>query len=608
MKLRWMSLGAALLLAACGAPVEQSATAGTSVAKDASLDSDPPKATVGFQRVTNTQWNDTAVRKVLRTFAYGGQADEVQIRKWANMTPRAAIVEMLTFDTHNLKLSPVAAGDTDALDTIDGSMKRLSMFWAGAASNNNTPAERRQEFRLVSWDAPQRLWVRMARSHGLNPFRQKIGLWETNYHLAVNTAVGVNYAQVARYYDDILNALAARKPYQQVLATAAESAAVATQYGHRYNRWVNGECLCNEDFAREFHQLFFGILGAYNPGLHERQTIKNTARALTDMDVPWTDAGLAETVTFGTQYHKKGNLIMLETTLAGNTAKEHLDQLADVAIVHPESLDALPVKIIEGLADEKLDAAKIAQIRQEWASQPTKNLLEFLREYAISTIFHAPSRVKHLTSIDRYMTIAVQSTVNNLEPAIDLYYPQYGINDDNVYIFSPTHNVFGGQTGLEAAASGEVFRNHYLRSTEYNWVYPAEYQNYGVHYFKNWRPLVAGSLTDNYRVKLVGELLWNRFIGDGLKNFGPIERAQVYAFLARGLDFAAAIDEPDPEHVYTSSELATPRLTTRVDGLGNQQMALASTTAGQRREANWRIQQAIDFIIATPYMFVDEGR
>jgi len=71
-----------------------------------------------IRRIGNAQWDDTAVRKVLRTFAYGGQAGEVQIHRWANMTPRAAIVEMLTFDTTNDKLSPPAVGDTDDLASI----------------------------------------------------------------------------------------------------------------------------------------------------------------------------------------------------------------------------------------------------------------------------------------------------------------------------------------------------------------------------------------------------------------------------------------------------------------------------------------------------------
>ena len=38
---------------------------------------------LGLPRVSDEQWDDTAVRKVLHTFAYGGHATDAQISAWA---------------------------------------------------------------------------------------------------------------------------------------------------------------------------------------------------------------------------------------------------------------------------------------------------------------------------------------------------------------------------------------------------------------------------------------------------------------------------------------------------------------------------------------------
>ena len=75
--------------------------------------------------------------------------------------------------------------------------------------------------------------------------------------------------QLVGYYDSIMKALEEDKPYQDVMTVAATSSAIATQYGHVKNRFRNGECFCNEDFAREYYQLFFGVLGEYDPDYHE---------------------------------------------------------------------------------------------------------------------------------------------------------------------------------------------------------------------------------------------------------------------------------------------------------------------------------------------------
>ena len=187
----------------------------------------------GFERVSDALWDDTAVRKVLHTFAYGGHATDEQIQIWADMKPVAAIVQMLTFNQHNLLLSPLGADDYDRLDTRDGTLKGLASFWASSDPDNRVYTNHRMKYLALANVNPT--WTRAAITRGLNPFRQKIGLWETNYHVAVNRDAGVTKQQVIRYYDDIMNALEQEVPYQDVLSIAATSAAIATQYGHRKN-------------------------------------------------------------------------------------------------------------------------------------------------------------------------------------------------------------------------------------------------------------------------------------------------------------------------------------------------------------------------------------
>lgn len=612
MRKSWLIVVLALGLSACDEvmlPPDEAAdkALADAEAQELAAQTVEAKAATGFTTLSDLAWNEAAVRRVLRTFAYGGQASETQIRNWAALPAREAIVQMLSFKTTNLKLSPPTSHDKDGLSEMHGSLRGLRTFWASNYEANNTPAKRRPDFSIGSWNVAQRVWVRATRSRGLNPFRQKIGLWETNYHLAVNNNVGVNYAQVLRYYDEVMDALAGSKPYQQVLSKAAQSAAVAMQYGHRYNRWVNGQCECNEDFAREYHQLFFGILGNYNPSVHERQTIKNTAIVLTDMSVPYNEStGYADRVTFGTRYHRPGSAVLLQQSIdMGPTAVEGLDNLSEIAIAHPESLENLPVKIIAGLADDNLDEEKIRQIRSYWASMPEKKLLKFLQAYATSTTFHNPTRLKYLSTIDRQMLVTTQLTFNNIDAALDLYYPDYALNEEGVQVFAPKRNVFGGQTGFDAISSSEVFKSNYGHSTEGNWLYAVEGDRYGSHFKRDFRYLLSASGTNDFQVSKVAEVLWNRFIGDGLKNFGPLERAHVHALLARGTDIASALSENNPERVLTTADVT--RMKTLIDSWGQTKLDLASEHSNRRLEFNRRVMTAIEFVIATPYMYVEEG-
>jgi hypothetical protein len=565
--------------------------------------------TLGLPIVSDQQWDDTAVRKVLHTFAYGGHATDTQISAWADMPPDLAIVEMLTFDQHNLLLSPVTDSNHDQLDKHEGTLQALADFWSSDVPQNGIPPERRQLYqadkRLID-----NIWVTAVTSRGLNPFRQKIGLWETNYHLAVNIDAGVSPLQVLRYYDDIMTALEAGTPYQDIITTAATSSAIATQYGHARNQFKNGTCFCNEDFAREYHQLFFGVLGNYDPSYHEMITIKNTARALTDISLERNETGMATGgIGFGVDLHYPGILEILKTDYWGQDIPSLISQLSRDEIHHPESLNNLPVMIISGLADDNLDESKIALIRSAWAAMNRKNLLVFLRAYAISTLFHSEDRIRYLSSIDRYMLLANKIGLNNDENYLNLHATtDYRLED--VRVFSPSHNVFGGQTGKEASISPDVFRNNYERVTRGAYRYlRSSGETYGRYWERDWGSIVPINDDGKYIVKDVAEWLWNRFIADGLKHFGPLERAQVYALLASNRDLVYLVSPEDLSMVITSMKLETePALITLVESLSDQSLPLDSLDADQKRYANERVGQAINFIVATPYIFAEEGR
>jgi len=464
----------------------------------------------GFESLTRAEWDTGAVRRVLHTFAYGGRPTEAQIKRWAAMLPQHAISEMLNFDEHNLKLSPVAASDSDAVERQPGTLRALTRYWSRNNRNNPVPRGNRNLFK-PEWSLGFS-WAQMATARGLNPFRQKIGLWETNYHMAVNMNTRVEAHQVVTYYDNIMEQLENNTPYNRVLGDAAATAAIATQYNHGESEWdrETGTCECNEDFAREYHQLFFGILGKYERRYHETVTIKNMSRALTDIRVHWNQrSGLLDSrPTFGRHKHHIAPLEIQHVSVGGSNARDKITELSAYSIEHPESLDNLPVMIISGLADDNLTTEKIATIREAWGSMRPKNLLGFLRAYAVSHTFHSKDRYKYWSSIDRSMIFSNQYYSNNRES----YFDTYNVNSyqrDQVSVFRPTHNVFGNQTGREASRSPDIVRRAINRATEDLWFYirpTMEADNQKLK--KNWTSVIPKSSNGKYRVKDVAEWLW----------------------------------------------------------------------------------------------------
>ncbi|WP_170131987.1 DUF1800 family protein [Arenicella xantha] len=653
---------------------------------------------LGLQRLTRSGWDEQAVRKVLKIFAFGGHASDAQILEWSYMRPRVAITQMLNFNEHNQRLSPMSRGETYTETAHShGTLRGFFDYIGSSTSNIPIPVEQREYLSIDGYRFDS-TFSRMIAMRGLNPFRQRIGFWETNYHLATNLDAGVSRRQMVQYYDEIMQAHEARLPYHEVMGVAAKSAAVAMQYGHRRNQWVqrDGEwvCECNDDFAREIHQLFYGIFGASDPH-HEDGTIRETAKMLTDMRVPYIDTfGFDISVSFEQERHHLDDLTILGTTITGSDASAKIDNLMPVSIMHPESLFNLPVTIISDLADDNLNEARRDQIRAAWAALgPNKDFLTFIHIYATSNLFHSPDQFKYLTSFERAFYTANKFNIDNIEAFFSNdYYNGLDGNagrevdgvlegDNSNEVFRPLHNVFGGQTSQEASDSAVAFEKNYNRSaTPEEWQFrnqlPIECEtcDQGLAWQKDWTKIIP-PVNGGYSADYVARWLWMHAVGS-FDNYTELERAHLLAILGANrlanttpgedpeyywqigqrypffdINFLLCIREDrrengisnnsladimsfqswnnyclfnyDGEPNYAEHERQAFELSFSGDELQNSNqdpfpylrglmaelavapVALTSSDAIQKRRANERVQAAIAFIFATPYVFAE---
>lgn len=503
--------------------------------------------TYGLVNLTRSNWDERAVRKVLKVFAFGGHVFDSQILEWANMRPNDAIKEMLNFSEHNPKLSPIFPGDkyTETAQA-HGTLEAFQNFLSSPYSNHPIPEDKRGQYGLDGYNFDDG-FNRMITVRGMNPFRQKIGFWETNYHLAVNLDASVSRRQMAKYYDDIMKAHEAGLPYYEVMAVAAKSAAVAMQYGHRRNEWNEDtqECECNEDFAREIHQLYYGIFGAGDPN-HEDVTIPETAKMLTDMEVPYIeDFGFDVQVHFEIDDHYPGAVTIFGQAISGFDASAKIDNLMPISMQHAESMENLPIMIINTLADDNLSEENKNQLRESWAQMGvTRNFLEFIHNYAISDLFHNANQIKYMTSHERALYMANKHNLENIEAYFGGASYDGGragrtigsvISDDDAgEFFRPLHNVFGGQTSQEASDSALAFEKNYNRLTD------DEYQlrsaigcdmcDLGQPWVKRWHDVLPQREDGQYYVADVAVWLWNHAVGN-MDNYTDLERAHLYSLL-----------------------------------------------------------------------------
>jgi hypothetical protein len=597
---------------------------------------------LGLQQVSDENWTETAVRKVLHAFAYGGLATDAQLRLWSAMDPQLAIQEMLTFDAVNPKLAP----PEDA--TPGGDLADFQVFLASDHPDNLTCESKRAAFDRTRVNANgdtvqfptglQKTWLASINKRGRNPFRDRVAFWLTNYQMAVSLR-SAKPSLIVEFYDSILRDLESGEPFHRVLARGATSAAIAFQYGHRNNRMTRqGEFIGNDDFAREFHQLFFLVNGIYeDPVYHEETTIENTARALTGMQVDKEPNlyGTTKTndwwigpINFLNHVDQTGRKInnltrhhtdpleILHTSIVGSTAEEKLYRLAAVDIGEPESLDNVPEAILRHFADDNLTEEKLVKLRDAWGQVVThpNDLLDFLRAYAISTTFHADDTFKYWTTFERMATLYNLNTVDNAESYRNSYLPRNAMQLQGGEIFIPAHAVFGGQTSADAANNPDLFKEVYNKAVDTpNQVEKVRETctdalgNALWTWEKDWAQTIPNAETDGYRVDKVAAWLWQRFVADGGANLGPLERAHLWALLATGYDLGYAIDPDNPGVVYRLFDLSSEPVKSKLDAWKALRLQLESGASGPRRTANRRVGRAINFIASTPFVFAMEG-
>jgi len=109
--------------------------------------------------------------------------------------------------------------------------------------------------------------------------------------------------------------------------------------------------------------------------------------------------------------------------------------------------------------------------------------------------------------------------------------------------------------------------------------------------------------------------LWQRFVADGLKNYGLLEQAHLYALLSTGHDLGYILHDllpgsPHPDTVYTTADLEETQseIHTVIQAQGELSLNLDDEDPDLRKTANRYIQRTIAFIAATPYTFLEEGR
>ncbi len=595
--------------------------------------------------VKSKDWNESYVRRVLATFAYGGLATDAQIDAWGKMKPAQAVAEILTFNSVNSKLSPPEAGDDSSV--YCGSLAEMQAFWSSDNPTNGMKYADRYRYATLNTnfelrtDNVQRTWTKLISTRGCNQFLHKMALYITNYHASI-TVHKTRAGLIRDYYDRVVESLIDSGDFIDVMTVAATDAALARAYGHQYATYNDNTLVFNgtDDFAREFHQLLFRINGVTeDTAYHEDTTIEHSAWMLTGMNInrdvdsygsvrasdwymgpivftdhydAYTNARYLKNTT--NHYYGGANscLEILHTQICGDNAGEKIAALAPIAAAHPESMENVPVTIIDFFADDNLDANKIAEIRGSWA-EAGYDLLAFIREYAASTAFHNSNTFKYHTAFDRNLLIQNHNTLTNEEVFGREYYdsPYVRMRDQGAEVFEPAHDVFGGQTGFQAANNRYLFKDAYVQNVDKSWFLYDVIDSYTLdgaegavvyEWIKDWGSVIPVDSNGEHVVADVAVWLWNHFIGDGGKNFDPIARAQVHALLAADRDFGYVVDSGNPEAVYSSDDI-----TNGVASSADQANA-AETMDFTSNSANIRVGMAVNFITMTPYAFAMEGK
>jgi len=623
--MRWFVVFCALALALSGARADEA---------------DPGPARL--EPVPAAAWNEAHVRRVLHTFANGGQPTDRQLSLWASMAPMEAIGQMLNFQPVNPLLSPVSE-DGAATASRCGSLRALMDFWSSDDPDNPQRVANRPWYATLDMDQPfanplhlYLAWTRVMHTPGCNGFAHKMALYLTNYHAAIHVQ-NAGATLMRSYYDDTVAALAGGADFVTLMTEAASHAALARAYGHMDNHFDRDFVFQgNDDFAREYFQLLFGIQGTTeDPDYHENVTIEHNAWLLTGMaldaevgawgsELPsdWLIAPIrfdnhrdaAGRVILNRQAHymrgkwRLSCLEILHAEICGSSARAKLEALGPVAAAHPESMASTPLKFIRFFADDRIDAREAEALQGAWA-EADYDLLAFFRAYATSRQFHGGGAVKLRNAFDRNLLIHNLNQLTAEEAHAELFIegPVVRMFDQGALVFAPTRDVFGGQTGTDVANDRFAFKKAWdanvtdpaFLGKASEWYEPAPDAE-PVQWRKDWGAVAPTDGQGRHVVADVADWLWARFVADGGARFDPVARAQVHAMLATGYDFGALMDADNPGRVYTVEDFAGGEAAVASRELGSMTLDLSGV------EGNERVGMAINFITALPWTFAQE--
>lgn len=596
----------------------------------------------GLETISANDWDTAAVRRVLQAFAFGGHARDAQIEAWAAMKPNAAIIQMLSFRPVNRRLSSPGHGP---LAVRCNSLTDLQALWSSDDPANPMRVTDRPFYSLLNEDQMQLshlglflVWSRAMHTRGCNPFLHKMAFYLTNYHASIHIQ-NAGVALIRDYYDDTVAALASGNNFVDLMTSAARNGALAMAYGH-FTNYVDprdGEFHGNDDFAREYFQLLFGIQGTTEDvDYHENVSIDNNALLLTGMFLDMEPERFGSQSRFdwfvspinfsdhidasGRQIYNRSAhsdfrigalscLEILHEQICGGTAIVKLRALGPVAAAHPESMANTPLKIIRFFADNTITADEALALQAAWGDADY-DLLKFVRAYAVSTLFHSPGTFKYWSAFERNLLIYNAVILNNEESFARPFFagPVVQMYEQGALAFAPIRDVFGGQTGVDAANDRYVFKNAWGANVSNPDILAAFQLPYQLApdgapklWQKDWGSVIPTNANGEHIVGEVAEWLWNRFITDGGENFDPVARAQVHSLLATGFDFAAVVDRANLDATFSSTEI--------VEGPAAEVNAVLAAMAMNfgNPDEQLKVGMAINFISMLPYTFATGG-
>jgi hypothetical protein len=541
-------------------------------------------STLAFKRL-DRNLTTSEVRDIIDVFAFGGFATEEQIVEWSKMSPEVAIEEILNFKPSNLKLSP--ADSHDRLDKVKGrDIISMAKHWS---SSKKTPSNLRENYTIDNYNSFEWTVLSMLNRRGLNPFKEKIALFETDTHFGFWRDKNSSNTPIFRNYNDISESLINGLRYSELLSIGSLSLQSGEQFGYINNRFYDGQFIGNEQFSRVFHQQIFR-----NRSDISESEIRASSKLLTGVD-----SG-SEYLGFSSSEHYVADLIIFDKAISGDNGKEKLFNLSKVAIEQNSSLENLPIYILESIADSNLSDEVKRRAVDSWAMlDENRSILRFLQAYAISEDFHSPHRYKLRSSFDREVYIQNRITINSRESYLDLYK-----SVENIEYFDAILSE-KKRTGEETLHSMDEFRKIYNRSTEGSETF-LQASDDELLWNKDWTERVPESIKsgDLYFVKDVAEWLWNYVVGDELQNYGEVEKAHLIALL-NGKDLGYFLNPADPERVYSSEDLNSSETVEKILDGGNGVLYLNSSDSRERERANRNINRAFTFIIATPYIYIE---